>query len=420
MRNKKLFALVGIIILIFTYIPTNVKVENEHEKKQIDDINKNTKLKLAATWTVDDDGPADFSTIQEAINAANPGDIIIVYPGTYIENVNVTKSLIINSRDGAETTIVKPPNQDNNVFEIVANYVTITGFTIEGVSGHSGTAQTWITPRYVVGGQAGIYLNRGNYTNIYNNVFLNSDIGILSGFSSNNTIQNNNILGEGIFQGFGIFLIYSKNNTIQDNNITSFWYGIWLDRVSDSNIQENKMEATWPGIRLSSSSFNTIEGNAFDFIDLTGSSSNIITKNIIKNADYGIRLSYSSNSNVIYCNNFINNVENVNSFESTNIWHSPEFITYTFDDAQYTGYLGNHWSDYEGIDADGDGVGDTPYIIPDDKNDTYPLMENFENYKIISINNNPPQNPVLLPILPDPSDTGVSDLDWNEDIEVDT
>ena len=47
----------------------------------------------ASTWTVDDDKiqfpEADFTTIQAAINAANPGDIINVYPGTYDPQINI-------------------------------------------------------------------------------------------------------------------------------------------------------------------------------------------------------------------------------------------------------------------------------------------------------------------------------------------
>ncbi len=35
---------------------------------------------------------------------------------------------------------------------------------------------------------------------------------------------------------------------------------------------------------------------------------------------------------------------------------------------------GNYWSDYNGTDADGDGVGDTPYIIDVLNQDRYPLM----------------------------------------------
>ncbi len=41
----------------------------------------------AAVITVDDDGPANFSSIQSAIDSADNGDIIIVQPGLYDEDV---------------------------------------------------------------------------------------------------------------------------------------------------------------------------------------------------------------------------------------------------------------------------------------------------------------------------------------------
>jgi len=41
--------------------------------------------------------------------------------------------------------------------------------------------------------------------------------------------------------------------------------------------------------------------------------------------------------------------------------------------------MGNYWDDYKGSDANGDGIGDTPYSIDSDK-DYYPLMRPFEYY----------------------------------------
>src|SRR5262245_11975958 len=45
--------------------------------------------RLLAVITVDDNHPADFTTIQDAVDNANPGDTIKVRPGTYAGNVEV-------------------------------------------------------------------------------------------------------------------------------------------------------------------------------------------------------------------------------------------------------------------------------------------------------------------------------------------
>jgi len=89
--------------------------------------------------------------------------------------------------------------------------------------------------------------------------------------------------------------------------------------------------------------------------------------NITANKDYGIYLSYSSDilgfHNSVYHNNFVNNTNQVYSKVSVNIW----------DDGYPSG--GNYWSDYAGVDTDGDGIGDTPYDIDANNQDRYPLIE---------------------------------------------
>ena len=55
----------------------------------------------AATITVDDDGKADYSSIQAAIDAANNGDEIIVSPGTYVETIDFNgKAITVRSASG--------------------------------------------------------------------------------------------------------------------------------------------------------------------------------------------------------------------------------------------------------------------------------------------------------------------------------
>jgi nitrous oxidase accessory protein NosD len=69
---------------------------------------------------------------------------------------------------------------------------------------------------------------------------------------------------------------------------------------------------------------------------------------------------------VFYLNNFFNNTENVEKY----ITDLQEFPTNIWDN----GTIGNYWSDYEGLDSDEDGIGDTPYIINENNQDNHPLM----------------------------------------------
>ena len=97
----------------------------------------------------------------------------------------------------------------------------------------------------------------------------------------------------------------------------------------------------------------------------------IITGNNISNNDYGIYLTDSSD-NTIY-NNCFNNTNNAYD-DGSNTWNISKTLGTNIIGGSYLG--GNYWSDYTGNDADGDGLGDTPYDIPPggSNQDLYPLI----------------------------------------------
>jgi hypothetical protein len=74
--------------------------------------------------------PGPGTPIQNAIDAANPGDTIYVHEGTYNEvNITVWKTLTIVG-DSKTNTILDPQGQ-STVITISASWVKVTGFTIK-------------------------------------------------------------------------------------------------------------------------------------------------------------------------------------------------------------------------------------------------------------------------------------------------
>jgi parallel beta-helix repeat protein len=137
-------------------------------------------------------------------------------------------------------------------------------------------------------------------------------------------------------------------------------------------IQENIIFANYQGIILTPTAENAVINsneilyNAWNGISLKPGVSRVyIFDNIIAENYYaGIGISGASN-NYIYHNNFTANRYQAYD-DGTNVW----------DHGYPSG--GNYWSDYTGIDADGDGIGDTPYAIPGGINiDRYPLMSSY-------------------------------------------
>lgn len=144
----------------------------------------------------------------------------------------------------------------------------------------------------------------------------------------------------------GAYLMYSNDLVFRDNVVTGSngpsGYGLGLKDVDGVEATGNRIVANRVGVYLDGSPFTPdvvhhFTGNLFAFNDVAL----LFLPNVAGNAFSG--------------NAFVDSREHVaiagSGRLSGNTWH--------------VGELGNHWSDYAGYDADGDGVGDVAYRIDD-------------------------------------------------------
>lgn len=222
--------------------------------------------------------------IQRAVDAAFPGDTINVAAGTYSENINVSKSLTLTG--AASTTVaVTAASSASSVFNVTANSVDISEFTISGATG---------------GGQAGIFLGTGvTGSNIHNNILTNNFDGIWLGSESNHNTLTANTLNSN-YQGFELY--HSDYNTFTKN-------------IANSNNQYGfKMESadnnTFGSSNIADANDASLNGKYGFYLSAGSSNSdnNTFTKNTANsNTEYGMRIN-SSTGNTLTSNTFNLNI----------------------------------------------------------------------------------------------------------------
>jgi len=169
--------------------------------------------------TADDSGvirvPVDYSSIQEAIDAASPGDIIFVLAGTYNEHIVINKSIKLIGADKTATII--DGGGTGKAITVLANNTLIDGFTIRNAERGiqiDGAGNITISNNIIVGNDVGIYLigsplvNSSNF--IVKNIIANNGYNAI--YSSNNSILENSFIGG------HIEFVMSGGNRIHRNN----------------------------------------------------------------------------------------------------------------------------------------------------------------------------------------------------------
>jgi len=266
--------------------------------------------------------PDSYPTIQAAIDNASEGDTIFVKKGVYVENPVVNKSISLIGED-RDTTVIDVTAG----LKVERDNVNVTGLTIfDGFDGISVGA---------------------NYCNISGNKIKQATHGIVV-FGNNNHITGN--IFESIGLSSAIQLNYANENIVKNNYIESCVEGVQIWQNSNNNtITEN-----------------TIKNCQNTAVNFQYSNNNKLIANNITNSELGTSI-YGSNNNSICKNNYVNN---------TIQFSANEWYYLTFGNPRSVNIISeNYWSNYNGTDATGDGIGDTPYIIDEYNKDQYPLMK---------------------------------------------
>jgi|GEM_PF-648629 len=360
--------------------------------------------------------PDDYPTITAAIGNATDGDIIIVRKGTYEEKtLEINKTLSLIGEDAESTKInLDPPTFQvigeniftrepeistlwNNSISIDADSVTISGFAIVTPGGDVSIKgdRTQIvgnnikTAVVASGSYSKIERNiltgllvSGSYSNIAKNTFSKTAtvrgsycrISGNDGFSiwvsgSYCDISANRITGSSTSAG-----IYVEGSfcLVNGNNVTNAPYGTFRVGGNNNIVCRNLVDNLAFGLAVGGSN-NTVYANRVTNSGegLCPRAGNTYYANYVANNGWGVdtgdtELNPFGNTSTLYHNNFISNAYQVCTI--------LKYETDYFDN----GKEGNYWSDYTGTDADGDGIGDTPYVIDDNRQDRYPLMAPFD------------------------------------------
>jgi len=278
------------------------------------------------------DGDADYIRIQDAIDAANDGDIIQVYNGTYYENIFINKSLKLIGKDNP----VINGNEEMYTVLMQCSNTNITGFIIQNgktgiyIGGPKNITHNNILNNIIINNIDGIYLQDSSYNNqIFGNIFEKNAEGIHLYNSTSNNIVFNTLKNHSSY-AISLWETSNKNN-ISKNNI-SYTDGIAIKRWSNNNkIAYNKInEGT---IKVDYSFNNNISrneiSNCLESIILSYSEGNSVINNRINNSNIGIYL-VNSYDNIISPNSFSNNNQDVKEKPKLPGIKTPGFETLIF------------------------------------------------------------------------------------------
>lgn len=234
--------------------------------------------------------PGDHSTIQAAIDAADPGDTINVASGTYDETITINKQLTVQSTDGAETTVIDRGNMNTTLVSITADGVIFSGFTVQNA-------------------RNGVSVTSSDNT-IKDNVVADISRWSMTIRGENNLVENNVIRDQGSWgterQPRGLFLYGAESVTATGNELINAGLSfqdildpldLWLSHdIDETNTVNGKLLIYWK--QRSGESVPQNAGTVW-LIDCE----NIVVENLeLKDTETGIYVAYGNGGNTIQNN----------------------------------------------------------------------------------------------------------------------
>jgi parallel beta-helix repeat protein len=308
--------------------------------------------------------PDEYPTIQEAIDHANSGDTVFVRAGTYIEHLEIDKSITLRGESNQNTTIrtLQRSGLPACGIRITASNVTLTGFNIiyhipdtildlVGIDARNGncSGNTIQGNILIPGGETGVEIIAGSDL-----------IPTLPSAYANRILDN--LIFCGYPEGCGIVFASSNYNIADNNTITGGFAGILCLSFSRNNTISNNLVTAQVTLEP------PVDAGAISFVN---SLDNIVRGNRMVNNSYGVYC-WNTVGNTIYHNNFVDNAYQTYTHSSADTW----------DNGYPSG--GNYWSNYAGNDSysgpfqnetGSDGLGDTAYAVDAVSRDNYPLMK---------------------------------------------
>ncbi len=313
-----------------------------------------------------DSGEPIFVTIQDAIDAAFDGDIIVAGPGTYNANLVIDKSGItlrsIKGRD--KTTIVHQSDSEIGVdFRAGADNCVLGGEAGHGFTMKKDSAGCVIQ---LTDAPSGVVISDNTIDNtglssigivgadgllqVIKNKFIadEGDCSVYGWSATNMTVFGNTFTGPGKVSGCAVQFDGMNASYIANNTIDGYGTGIFLQTVeesagvSDVTISNNRVRYCVKGVRLG---FDP-EGNA-EVRDVT------VTDNELSFNTVGI---YVSDSNDVVADTFV--------IKDNRITENTDGLTNANDVYDVDATL-NWWGDPSGPSGEGTGSGDTVSVKVD-------------------------------------------------------